>query len=106
MYYVCIVFFLMILRPPRSTRTYTLFPYTTLFLSHADIPPLDGLEAVHRLDQGGFARTRRAANNDNIAFVHMCGAVFQDVVLAVPLVDSINFNHWMSPVPQSFAADW
>src|SRR3546814_9446401 len=27
-------FFLMIRRPPRSTRTYTLFPYTTLFRSH------------------------------------------------------------------------
>src|SRR3546814_2874794 len=26
-------FFLMIRRPPRSTRTYTLFPYTTLFRS-------------------------------------------------------------------------
>src|SRR3546814_18712888 len=28
-------FFLMILRPPRSTRTDTLFPYTTLFRSSA-----------------------------------------------------------------------
>src|SRR3546814_8358649 len=28
--YLCIVFFLMIRRPPRSTRTDTLFPYTTL----------------------------------------------------------------------------
>src|SRR3546814_15088873 len=28
-----IVFFLMIRRPPRSTRTDTLFPYTTLFRS-------------------------------------------------------------------------
>src|SRR3546814_18395865 len=27
-------FFLMIRRPPRSTRTGTLFPYTTLFRSH------------------------------------------------------------------------
>src|SRR3546814_2247509 len=27
------MFFLMIRRPPRSTRTYTLFPYTTLFRS-------------------------------------------------------------------------
>src|SRR3546814_2762578 len=27
------VFFLRIRRPPRSTRTYTLFPYTTLFRS-------------------------------------------------------------------------
>src|SRR3546814_5335480 len=33
-------FFLMIRRPPRSTRTDTLFPYTTLFRSHdsADAP--------------------------------------------------------------------
>src|SRR3546814_10337786 len=30
---VFIVFFLMIRRPPRSTRTDTLFPYTTLFRS-------------------------------------------------------------------------
>src|SRR3546814_14060965 len=27
-------FFLMVRRPPRSTRTDTLFPYTTLFRSH------------------------------------------------------------------------
>src|SRR3546814_14117137 len=31
----CVVFFLMIRRPPRSTRTDTLFPYTTLFRSLA-----------------------------------------------------------------------
>src|SRR3546814_19433912 len=30
------VFFLMIRRPPRSTRTDTLFPYTTLFRSLTD----------------------------------------------------------------------
>src|SRR3546814_15729430 len=33
LFYLCI-FFLMIRRPPRSTRTDTLFPYTTLFRSH------------------------------------------------------------------------
>src|SRR3546814_2820392 len=32
-YIVCVFFFLMIRRPPRSTRTDTLFPYTTLFRS-------------------------------------------------------------------------
>src|SRR3546814_7733750 len=32
-------FFLMIRRPPRSTRTDTLFPYTTLFRSRAMPPP-------------------------------------------------------------------
>src|SRR3546814_12684031 len=31
--YDFVFFFLMILRPPRSTRTDTLFPYTTLFRS-------------------------------------------------------------------------
>src|SRR3546814_17241076 len=31
-------FFLMIRRPPRSTRTDTLFPYTTLFRSVSDLP--------------------------------------------------------------------
>src|SRR3546814_13112680 len=32
-FYRCFVFFLMRRRPPRSTRTDTLFPYTTLFRS-------------------------------------------------------------------------
>src|SRR3546814_12491242 len=32
-------FFLMIRRPPRSTRTDTLFPYTTLFRSRSPIRP-------------------------------------------------------------------
>src|SRR3546814_9909178 len=42
-------FFLMIRRPPRSTRTDTLFPYTTLFRS-----------AEHRgCDSGRLARARR-----------------------------------------------
>src|SRR3546814_15430561 len=39
-------FFLMIRRPPRSTRTDTLFPYTTLFRS---IAQGDGPEAEHRM---------------------------------------------------------
>src|SRR3546814_2604460 len=34
LFYTFIFFFLMIRRPPRSTRTDTLFPYTTLFRSH------------------------------------------------------------------------
>src|SRR3546814_18701894 len=46
------VFFLMILRPPRSTRTDTLFPYTTLFRSRDDddraITARDHLRSHHR----------------------------------------------------------
>src|SRR3546814_19644806 len=39
------VFFLMIRRPPRSTRTDTLFPYTTLFRSADDPARVLGNEA-------------------------------------------------------------
>src|SRR3546814_4809770 len=38
----------MVRRPPRSTRTYTLFPYTTLFRSpRADLPAADLRPARH-----------------------------------------------------------
>src|SRR3546814_17042078 len=38
--YMMSFFFLMIRRPPRSTRTDTLFPYTTLFRSEVHRPDL------------------------------------------------------------------
>src|SRR3546814_18054936 len=41
-------FFLMIRRPPRSTRTDTLFPYTTLFRSIFDLPPRAIVEFARR----------------------------------------------------------
>src|SRR3546814_2001661 len=51
---VMLSFFLMIRRPPRSTRTDTLFPYTTLFRSGLHLPALEralagGASAVHAL---------------------------------------------------------
>src|SRR3546814_7340495 len=45
---ICDVFFLMIRRPPRSTRTDTLFPYTTLFRS---VVPGEGGEQAGHFDQ-------------------------------------------------------
>src|SRR3546814_2386450 len=56
---VCIFFFLMIRRPPRSTRTDTLFPYTTLFRSvvavarHKDHAGHEALEGVAAHEEGG-----------------------------------------------------
>src|SRR3546814_13956000 len=44
-------FFLMIRRPPRSTRTDTLFPYTTLFRSAT--PRALGREAMHSVRRKG-----------------------------------------------------
>src|SRR3546814_19736909 len=51
------IFFLMIRRPPRSTRTDTLLPYTTLFRSH----PVRGNAACLRAPAAGrqVARHRR-----------------------------------------------
>src|SRR3546814_2719752 len=49
-------FFLMIRRPPRSTRTDTLFPYTTLFRSHFD-----------RLEDRDVVRYRAAAHVETSA---------------------------------------
>src|SRR3546814_19177443 len=41
-------FFLMIRRPPKSTRADTLFPYTTLFRSHGALYPGLALQRLHR----------------------------------------------------------
>src|SRR3546814_9559358 len=58
----CCIFFLMIRRPPRSTRTDTLFPYTTLFRSVLERNPgavilfdvkCTGRLPVHILRHGG-----------------------------------------------------
>src|SRR3546814_5573153 len=52
MYRVCF-FFLMIRRPPRSTRTDTLFPYTTLFRSQRrPTTALEEIGAVEVLEPG------------------------------------------------------
>src|SRR3546814_17017183 len=85
---VCLLF-LMIRRPPRSTRTDTLFPYTTLFRSPRDIlrpfvgKEMDALDdhvvgqdeiAQHRRivgqpARGGIGRDRAQAG-DAIGFAH------------------------------------
>src|SRR3546814_15292064 len=49
LFFLCLFFFFMIRRPPRSTRTDTLFPYTTLFRS-------DPADARRR--SSGFRRRR------------------------------------------------
>src|SRR3546814_4024282 len=58
-------FFLMIRRPPRSTRTDTLFPYTTLFRScrpcrHRDGARPDRSGAAHIAPRSPTACTRRS----------------------------------------------
>src|SRR3546814_4534352 len=62
MIYICFtmsVLFLMIRRPPRSTRTDTLFPYTTLFRSKGD-----GGIAADRLEERGTINRMRGVGVD------------------------------------------
>src|SRR3546814_1263255 len=70
MYTTCLllfIFFLMIRRPPRSTRTDTLFPYTTLFRSvgsegQSAVPAiLSAVASVHDAAAGGAADRAPAA---------------------------------------------
>src|SRR3546814_18142068 len=56
-----LLFFVMIRRPPRSTRAYTLFPYTSLFRSLLQVEDdrlLLGEVLQHRLERGFLAEAR------------------------------------------------
>src|SRR3546814_8662658 len=48
-------------RPPRSTRTDTLFPYTTLVRSQAAAAEIHGIPAAGRATGGGIERGRFGA---------------------------------------------
>src|SRR3546814_14349562 len=57
--YTYVIFFLMLRRPPRSTRTATLFPYTTLFRSLRDVGEgLFGADAVADWYSDGGLRSK------------------------------------------------
>src|SRR3546814_5852421 len=66
---ILVFFFLMIRRPPRSTRTDTLFPYTTLFRS-TDLDRLDFgvLDPLRRrfVEQGAHRRDDIAVLVDDV----------------------------------------
>src|SRR3546814_2824191 len=59
LFYMCSFFFLMIRRPPRSTRTDTLFPYTTLFRSAGRLAPRRP-QAAKRNEKPGTHRSETA----------------------------------------------
>src|SRR3546814_19459834 len=61
----------MLRRPPRSTRTYTLFPYTTLFRSD----PLDLVEAVEGDDRVAADGRRVPDRVDARIIAALAGAV-------------------------------
>src|SRR3546814_5168163 len=71
----------MIRRPPRSTRTDTLFPYTTLFRSLELLAHRAGQLLAHYLEGFGHRKTRFQAAHEQIdrvgkAGVELCNAPF------------------------------
>src|SRR3546814_3375260 len=54
----------MIRRPPRSTRTDTLFPYTTLFRSHRPELVLHVVEGVHGGGQAALGGRHRPCRSE------------------------------------------
>src|SRR3546814_17810065 len=81
----------MIRRPPRSTRTDTLFPYTTLFRSRFErlVAQAGGVEG-HARGAGGQRRRRRQAATErmpgdhDVSFAeHLPGALRQGEAVAV-----------------------
>src|SRR3546814_17580301 len=63
-FYSMYVFFLMLRRPPRSTRTDTLFPYTPLFRS---LVPLLQLDKVGRILADSHIRAQRLGDGVRLA---------------------------------------
>src|SRR3546814_8650282 len=73
----------MIRRPPRSTRTDTLFPYTSLFRSRRDYEEF--LEVDFSFEIPGLARFRVNAFNQNRG----AGAVFRTIPSEVLTLDDL-----------------
>src|SRR3546814_14037666 len=68
--YRVVFFFLMIRRPPRSTRTDTLFPYTTLFRSKpehaADLQSIDRQPAGRTVDRDPDGRSEPQPHDQSL----------------------------------------
>src|SRR3546814_6637098 len=72
-----VVFFLMIRRPPRSTRTDTLFPYTTLCRSRKPQSPAQFRRLVPRFGRRRFqreVRERRSRRGESFLCPGRCPA--------------------------------
>src|SRR3546814_11353995 len=90
-------FFLMIRRPPRSTRTDTLFPYTTLFRSRKAImapsPTPAGIDASSRLtrtSERSEEHTSELQSLMRISYAVFCLKKKQNII--IHFIRNINTN--------------
>src|SRR3546814_11642665 len=101
-YFISFFFFLMIRRPPRSTRTDTLFPYTTLFraLHHIHPAPLatthqpEGFQC--QLTQLLFLRLWQAARAEITGVItHVLGVEIVETVIG------FQTNRWQRAIAEN-----
>src|SRR3546814_11463480 len=91
----------MIRRPPRSTRTDTLFPYTTLVRS-GGIREIEFFAQVHQLIYGGREPALRApATVDALAALAQAGRIAPDI--AARLADQYAVRRRFESRPQMIA---
>src|SRR3546814_16272514 len=71
----------MIRRPPRSTRTDTLFPYTTLFRSNRDVGQLRECHTHQRADVSKAERLGQVATAEGVVRGAVAGVDLQSTVM-------------------------
>jgi c-di-GMP-related signal transduction protein len=54
---------------------------------------LKWLKTIYAFDKRGLPRARRATNDYDLPLVDFCAAVSQNLKLAVPLADIVDFDH-------------
>src|SRR3546814_12848687 len=80
----------MIRRPPRSTRTDTLFPYTTLFRSHARNEG-SVVRRVHRAHHGGRMNIHDIMGKSTPDFLRDRGFALFDAIFAAVVMTGLIF---------------
>src|SRR3546814_10457764 len=86
-----VLFFLMIRRPPTSTRTDTLFPYTTLFRSHTSVNPT-GIVPVGPAEPLGPGHSLTGIQ-PQIGRAHVCTPVTNAHIVCRLLLENIKTKH-------------
>src|SRR3546814_17959229 len=82
----------MIRRPPRSTRTDTLFPYTTLFRSKSRIPRKPGRTGDNRVTLEDLNRTLLVAPFHRWLNLRMVKADAEHILIEMPWRDEMISN--------------
>src|SRR3546814_18798297 len=105
-WYGCCFFFLMIRRPPRSTLTDTLFPYTTLFRSLGKAgPPRAGAEAAAGQRRSALDRWRDAAGAGTLRLCRVGpGGGASRVSATFPAGADRRRGRWANPCDSACAA--